>query len=341
MLTPCKIKYINDNLTSHDNLDVLNFEDLCLSNFIDSTQVGGNLILRTPEISEKANKRWNATQKIIKFCLTNAEMNNFFDANENIDLLFAKIFTEYIEPIPANNMVQYVIDHDTFDQPISSCYMKRNDMTASMLQREFDTVFQSRKKIPENAFQDNHELKLIINVLPSRLITGGSNDKAPRKRGRPSLNKQPQKRICREKREIINMNDYIEKSRFIHVINADNFCLVRAILIGQAFADKETNSYTLIRKNNRELNKRVLEIRQKFLLPDEPLNLTHVKLLKEYLKNYEITVYDSIDNGSSILYPSESQRNENFSPKLQKFINIVLENNHFNVITKNDCLSGL
>ena len=36
---------INDNLTSHDNLDVLNFEDLCLSNFIDSTQVGGNLIL--------------------------------------------------------------------------------------------------------------------------------------------------------------------------------------------------------------------------------------------------------------------------------------------------------
>ena len=126
------------------------------------------------------------------------------------------------------------------------------------------------------------------------------------------------------------MKDFIRKSRFIHVINADNYCLVRAILIGKAFSDKEKNAWTLVRKNNKELNRRVYQLADQLGLTDEHLNLNHVKLIETFLKFYKLTVYDSIKNGSSILYPTFEEKND----RRELFINICFENAHFNVIQK-------
>ena len=81
-----------------------------------------------------------------------------------------------------------------------------------MIQIEFD------KFLNDNEFQANHELKLIINQLPSGLIGRGSNDSTRKRRPKSFKNLPQQKSICLEKREIINMNDFLRNSRFIHAV---------------------------------------------------------------------------------------------------------------------------
>jgi hypothetical protein len=292
---------------------------------------GGLLYAGEPVITEFTNKKWSANQKRIVFSIRNNEMSSFFDANENLDALFGQIFEQYIQVIPENTIVQYIINHDTFDRPISSSYMKRSQLEACMIQRSFEDVFQSRKKQPENTFQESHQLTLTINVLPSRAVRGGSNPETiVNKRQNDNTKKEPKKRICKEKKRILNMRDFLENCQSVKIINSDNYCLVRAVLVGKAFADKEENSYLLVRKNNRNLNNRLSELLKVLALPDEFLNLTHLKMIEDHLKDYQITVYDSFSNGSSIIFPFEITPEKS---KHKKFINIIFENLHFNVIT--------
>ena len=82
------------------------------------TQMGG--VLPVPIIHETHNKKWNATKKTLTFTLTNREFSNFFDANDTINSLFEQIYLEYILPISSNTIVQYILEHDTFDIPITS-----------------------------------------------------------------------------------------------------------------------------------------------------------------------------------------------------------------------------
>jgi hypothetical protein len=258
---------------------------------------GGLLYAGEPVITEFTNKKWSANQKRIVFSIRNNEMSSFFDANENLDALFGQIFEQYIQVIPENTIVQYIINHDTFDRPISSSYMKRSQLEACMIQRSFEDVFQSRKKQPENTFQESHQLTLTINVLPSRAVRGGSNPETiVNKRQNDNTKKEPKKRICKEKKRILNMRDFLENCQSVKIINSDNYCLVRAVLVGKDFADKEENSYLLVRKNNRNLNNRLSELLKVLALPDEFLNLTHLKMIEDHLKDYQITVYDSFSN---------------------------------------------
>ena len=283
-----------------------------------SGQSGGVLLTMEPTIKESYIKKWNAMRREITFTIPNREMSNFFDANDTINNLFEQIFSNYIEPIDADRQVQYIIDHDTFDIPITSGYIMRNQITSSMIQNHFEDVFQSRKKQDANTFQDSNSLVLTLNILPNRQIRGGSNE--------------PIKRVCKEKRHFQNMKDLIETSRFIHVVNSDNFCLVRAILIGKAFFDKEKYAFTLVRKNNRKLNTLVKEVVKYLKFPDEFLNLMHIKMIEEYFVDYRITVYDSVLNGSRMIYPRSWA--ESFRDKREKFIDLCCENEHYIVITK-------
>ena len=300
---------------------------------------GYGLLTSQPEVIEFTNQKWNATQKRITFSISNREMTSFFDANQSLDDLFQQIFNEHILVISSNYLVQYIINHDTFDRPISSCYMKRNDLQACMIQRSFEDVFQSRKKRPENTFQEAHRLVLTINTLPARVIRGGSNnDSTTKKRKRTKAsNVPPKKRTCHEKRDIINTRDFIDTCRYALIVNSDNYCLARAVLVGKAFADKEKNASLLLRKNNRLLNQRLRDLKESVSLPDEFLNLTHLKMIEAFLGIYQITVYDSISNGASIIYSTDNSLLQN---KPNKFINIVYECQHFNVITKMTAFLG-
>jgi hypothetical protein len=101
----------------------------------------------------------------------------------------------------------------------------------------------------------------------------------------------------------LNQRDFINNSKVVKIINSDNFCLLRAILVGKAFADKEKNANLLTKRNNRKLNYRVKEYVSKLQLPDRNLNLGDLRIIELYLKEYQITLYSSKADGSEIIYP--------------------------------------
>jgi hypothetical protein len=73
-------------------------------------------------------------------------------------------------------------------------------------------------------------------------------------------------------------------------------------------------------------------------LPNEFLNLSHLKIIEDFLENYQITVYESIAQGSSLIYPETNILNK--EKRKVKFINIIYDNEHFNVITKMTAFLG-
>ena len=60
----------------------------------------------------------------------------------------------------------------------------------------------------------------------------------------------------------INLN----RSEVVKIINSDNFCLLRAILVGKAFADKEKNANLLTRLYFLPIAKKLQVMEKKMLL---------------------------------------------------------------------------
>ena len=135
------------NLVNFDTaLDNTNIDENSNTNLdiIWRPQEGGGPLLNTnPIIAESFNKKWCCKEKTIKFNLKNLEFRNFFEANALIEHFFKNVFQEYVLPINPNHLVRYTIDHDMFEFPISTPFMQRKNITASMIQGEFSLIFQS------------------------------------------------------------------------------------------------------------------------------------------------------------------------------------------------------
>ena len=127
-----------------------------------------------------------------------------------------------------------------------------------------------------------------------------------------------------------DMAEFIENSRFIWVLNHDNFCLVRAVIIGMAYADGEKNWQTLKRANNREVDKRTREMVHQLKLPDTKggLNLEHVAAIdnSSLLAAHQIVVFS---DGLRDKEPVHINRNKSH---LKKKIFLMHSRDHFNLI---------
>ena len=280
-------------------------------------KVGGKLYDGEPTIRNFRNKKWKCNQKTIDYNLNNNELSNFFEAENCVSQFFKEIYDDNIRDIDSNYFIQYVMNHDSFTDPIRSFYMRRKDFDSpSIMHNQFESVMQSRKP-PEDS-QLNNRFRVIFNIIENKQISGGM-----------LVSKEKNKRVCKQKIEVLNQRDYIQNSRSVKIINSDNYCLLRAILVGKAYADKEKNAKLLTRKNNRKLNSLVKKYVSDLNLPDRHLNLDDLKIIDDHLNDYQITLYSSISDGSSILYPEKKKKHK----KVEKFINITFENDHFNTIT--------
>ena len=306
-----------DFLDDLGNLDKFNLEGY------DNNLFGGFNFVLKPKITEKFNKKWKSEERTYEFKLKDIEFKNFFEASTQITLFFEKIFDEYIAPIKANNLVRVCMDHDSFVQAINTPFMERKEMSAKMFLEEFSGCFQSRTPLALRDRQKSHEFSLCVITLPKYIITGGSNETKTKK-------------ICKEKKEILDMNDFIESSRFVVVIqNSDNYCLIRALFVAKAFSDQDKNAKNLNRKNNKKLNFLVNNFVKEMKIPNRHLDLSFCEQLEDHFKDYMITVYDTVQNDSVILYPLGERLEKLKNRKFTKFIRIVYNNdNHFNLILK-------
>ena len=75
-------------------------------------QIGG--FLPAPRIQESfacpTIRNGMQLKKTLTFNLANHEFRNFFEANEIIDSLFVQIYSNYIQPISSNNIIQYIFN---------------------------------------------------------------------------------------------------------------------------------------------------------------------------------------------------------------------------------------
>jgi hypothetical protein len=165
--------YNNPNAANQSNFQV----DNKMSRSKENTPIdlsGGRLYDGIPHIRNFRNKKWKCNQKTIDYSLNNHEIENFFEANNLVDSFFQEIYDENIRDINQNYFVQYVLDHDSFKNPIRSFYMRRKDFNShSIMQNEFESVMQSRKKSEE--FQTNNRFRVIFNIIENKQIQGGSS----------------------------------------------------------------------------------------------------------------------------------------------------------------------
>jgi len=146
------IPWFQDDVFMKDLEDLSRFDlDIDFNN-----QLGGELSSLNPIINETFSKKWKCTEKTLKFSLNNKEYENFFEANKEINLFFKHIYEEYILPINADHYVRYVIDHDSFSRAINSAFIKRKEISISMIQDHFNSVLQSRKAFENNLDQIKH-----------------------------------------------------------------------------------------------------------------------------------------------------------------------------------------
>lgn len=251
------------------------------------------------------NKKFKTSQTHFVFQSRN-EIENFLDSSFHFLSLFQDIYRDFIEPQPSNFLIRLVVEHGSFDYPISERLMRKSDFKLNEFMNLFDNVRQSRKRQTQNEIAPNHKLRVTLQIVEP--VEG---------RGL--------------KRKASDMQDFC--SNFLGAVrpiqNIDNLCLVRAILIGKAIVDKENHWNNLERPRSKEMIFRVSQIVKILNLPTNTwLGLEHVALIDNYLdQHYQITVF-SAERDTPPLYYNSSKT----LLKDVKFINILFHDAHFYTI---------
>ncbi|CAH0556585.1 unnamed protein product [Brassicogethes aeneus] len=182
------------------------------------------------------------------------------------------------------------------DRPLAISIRKRSQITASVILDTLGRVLQSNA-----SFFTNNRLTLAIDRV---LLPVG--------RGRTALKGDTYEQFCKNKRGIVVVN------------NKDNHCLAYALALGIAYHKDKADFKKL------KLKPILLKVRGRELCRAFDVNLSnggsleHVKRFQDNLEDFTIVVYNN--RGGSETY-FEGPRNET-----RKTINLILENNHYNLI---------
>jgi hypothetical protein len=126
--------------------------------------------------------------------------------------------------------------------------------------------------------------------------------------------------------DVIDIETFCKKSKYVEVLKKSNYCLVQAIAIAKAYVDRETLASKL-KKSPVKLMKIVNTIVSELKLPNEHLGISHIRQIEKYLKDYSIVVYSSGDRSQDPVYFDK----QNIK---RKFLYLLHHKDHFWVITK-------
>ncbi|CAF1141246.1 unnamed protein product [Brachionus calyciflorus] len=147
------------------------------------------------------------------------------------------------------------------DRPISLPFMSKTQLTPAGLLENFEHVAQSYKSVKLNE-NNNLTASVVIAHLPI---------------GSGHVNFSAFQEFCNKKPGIKT------------VFNHDNRCALRAILIAKAYSDKDPYRFELCKANNPVLNAKVEFVASSLNLPNSAYGIEEIKLIENYLKNYQIT----------------------------------------------------
>ncbi len=169
-----------------------------------------------------------------------------------------------------NDYIRVTFLHKEFDRPVGYPFMDKKTFSRSNLLHTFESVIQSYREIKVN---QNNSLKCMVVI--ARLPSGSGM----------SL-------------DCSSVNEYFySNSNIVTVINDDNYCLVRAVILAvEQHRNKDLFNKLIKRKNNIEsslLKKQVIKIVKKLKIGDHQLGIVELKKLEVYYKEFQITLVDA------------------------------------------------
>ena len=260
--------------------------------------------------STKQNKKFKWTEKVYNLDLHIDREMTFAEALEFLKDMFEQLHKDFVQPVSPNDKVKLVFEHDQLKDTVWFPYMSPADLTPDLILNTFDRIVQSYKLTseimqPRNKFT----AKVMVVEMPS---------------GSGSLYGAP---IPWDQSN--DFDRFLFKSKSIKVIlNTDELCLLRAIIVALACDSKEKDVRNLVaRPNSKEFKRRLDQLCNATQIFSGPCGVEHIKIVEDYLKEYQIMVING--NGKINKEPIYLNRNREFN----KYLYLCLYRNHYFVVT--------
>ena len=235
-----------------------------------------------------------STRNITKFAATEFRyeigfqpIDGAFDKhNARIIELFNQLDDFIASKANASDKVRVIFFHDDLHYPISTPLITYSQFRIMDIINMIENVCQSKRTL-------SIDQNLSLNVLIVKMPQGSGNV----------------------------VNDYLHDSNCIKVIvNQDNMCAIRAVLVAKAFYDNDPSKNELIKYSSSELNRRTLRIASAVKLLNQPCTLEDIRKIEMYLQEYRISVYE----GKNCIRDGDKQ--------LRKHLYLLYVNNHYHAI---------
>lgn len=248
-----------------------------------TNQSGGNIDVNIEEHQVAECILFNCKQINYKVTFSNC-LKTFEQAQDEINNMFINLHNKFISKLKNNNdLIRISFHHDSFDRRVSLPFMDKYDLSKKNLLSEFNHVIQSYRTI-----NVNNNNSLTADVVIAFNVSGNRKRKINRKPRNPSQKK-------------IKVDEYTQQDRFLNssgiipILNDDNFCSIRAIIVAIAFYDSDKNKKdtnlkknynSLIKCNSKLLSEKVNEIKTMYNLKDEPSGIPVFQILEKHLEKH-------------------------------------------------------
>jgi len=282
-------------------------------------------------------KKFKVLKRSRTYESTNAQINDFTNALELCKDFIHQIYEECIEPIhPTHQKVAAVIEHTSIG-PISFPMLYKHQLTEEMIMDRLADVIQSKKKDPSYTAEPIQKLKFRTLIID--IDKGGARYKSSLREfetvEKKSKTKKVKDHITLEygKKKLDKLVNYMFKKSspasksLIQIYSNDNFCLLRAILVGKAVFENDKNAIHYGNGTDSEFNKLVKSITQQLGITGES-GLEEIKLIENYLHN-QFDIY-IIDQQYKLNHRACYRTNQ--GKHFNKFIYLFYHEQHFSVI---------
>ena len=254
------------------------------------------VIERVKEV--KSSKfRMTSTDYTVRFNNTLSELD-LIESYERTQEIFEHLLNDVTAGMNEKDQVRFVLRSTQLETPISLPFMPVQQLTPEHVFSQLERVIQSNQD-----FRLNDTVKVdIIHVV------------APEGSGR-------------KKRTVLDIGEFLHKKRaVITILNNDDLCLARALVVAIAKIEKDPRYKSLVDPRGRVQERKARELHELANVPLGPCGIPEVEMFQNHLTNYEISIV-SADHDNCIIYPPKP------APSNVKPIYLYLHGGHYDVIT--------
>jgi hypothetical protein len=281
-----------------------------------------NIDFYIEEISRGMNRDFGLDQVLYGIMFSDI-FASFEEAQTEIMAMFENLVKVFTRNMLTQDKIRIIFFHDILLTSIDLPFVLRDNFTAKLLWDAFESVMQSYD--PEYLNTDD-VFKANVQIVSMPLGNG--------RRGLGGKKKQVAYKSVKNLLKINNdilrdVTDFTiqtfcnKKKSIIKIINHDNMCLLRAILVAIAYYHNEPYKVDYKKPSSKLMATHIKIIRQKLKLPEHGCGIREVFQIESFLEDYCITLIDG--NCSNKFFYKGGKKD--------KYLYIMYTNSHYNVIT--------